>query len=138
MCPRNLAASAPENKDVLNVRAGLECRVDNGLGRNGLPTAAPFVGGKDDVALAVIDAVTKSLGGKASEYDRVDSTDARASEEGSDGLPCHGKVDGDGVALFDTEGFEYIGDAGNFMQQFSIGDLASFAWLVSLVDDRGL
>ena len=103
LCPRNVVSGALENKDVLNVRAALDCRVDNGLGCDGLTTATPFVCGKDDAAFAVVDAVTKSLRGKASEYDRVNGTNACTGEEGSDSLPCHGKIDRDGVALLDTK-----------------------------------
>ena len=43
-----------ENEDVLNVSAALECRVEDSLGGNSFPTAAPFVHGKDDAALAVV------------------------------------------------------------------------------------
>jgi hypothetical protein len=136
--PRNLISRALENKDVLDVRATVERRVDNSLGRNSLPTATPFVGSKDDATLAVIDAVTKSLRREARKHDRVDGTDARTCEEGSDGLPCHGKVDRHSVAFLDTEGFEYIGNAGDFVQQFSKADLTARAWLISFVDDRCL
>ena len=136
--PWNLISCAFENDDVLDGRAALEGRVDDSLGRNGLPTAAPFIGGKDHTTLAVNDTVTKGLRGKASEHHRVDGADARTGEESGDGLPCHGKVDSDGVALLDTNGFEYIGKAADFVQQFSIGDLAASAWLISFVDDRGL
>lgn len=114
--PRNLISCALENKDMLDVGAGLERRVDDGLGGYSLPAAATFVSGKDDAALAVDDAVTKGFRGKPSEHDRVDGTNARTGKEGSDGLPCHGKIDSDSVTFLDTKGFEYVGDAGDFMQ----------------------
>jgi len=101
--PRNLFSGALENKDVLNVGAALERGVDDSLGCDGLPTATPFISSKDDAALAVVDAITKSLRGKASEYDRVNGTNTCTGEEGSDSLPCHGKIDRDGVALLDTK-----------------------------------
>lgn len=101
--PRNLVSGALENKDVLNVGAALDCRVDDGLGCDGLPTATPFVGSKDDATLAVVDAITKSLRRKAGKYDRMNGTNACTGEEGSDSLPCHGKIDRDGIALLDTE-----------------------------------
>lgn len=103
LCPRNVISGALEDKDVFNMGATLDCRVDDGLSCDGLPTATPLVGSKDDATFAVVDAVTKSLRGKAGEYDRVNGTDASTSEEGSDSLPCHGKIDGDGVALLDTK-----------------------------------
>jgi len=123
---------------MLDERARLECRVDYGLGCNGLATATPFVGGEDDAAAAVKDTVTKGLCREASEHGRVDGTDARTCEEGSDGLPCHGKVNGDRIAFLDTIRFQHIGDAGDFMQQFSICDLSAFVRFISLVDDRSL
>jgi hypothetical protein len=136
--PWNLISRALENKHVLDVRAALERRVDDRLGSNSLPTAAPFVGSKDNTALAVIDTVTEGLRRETSEHHRVDGTNARTGEEGGDGLPCHGKVDRDSVAFLDTKRFEYIGNAGDFVQQFSKGDLTARAWLISFVDDRGL
>ena len=136
--PRNLISRAPENKNVLDVRAAVERRVDNSLGRNSLPTATPFVGSKDDATLAVIDAVTKCLRRKAGKHHRVDGADARTCKEGGDGLPCHGKVDRHSVALLDSEGFEHVGNAGDFVQQFSKADVTARAWLISFVDDRSL
>ncbi len=109
--PWNLISRALENKDVLDLRAALERRVDSSLGRNSLPSATPFDGSKDDTTLAAIDTVTKSVCRKAREYHKVNGTDAGTYEEGGDGLPCHGEVDRDSVVLLDTEGFEYIGNA---------------------------
>jgi hypothetical protein len=136
--PRNLTSCAPKDKHVLDLRAALKRQVDNSLGRNSLPTPTPFVGGKDYATVAIVDAVTKGLRRKASEYHRVDGTDARTGEEGGDGLPRHGKVDRDSVAFLDTEGFEHIGNAGDFVQQFSKGDLTTRARLISFVDNRSL
>jgi hypothetical protein len=138
LSPWNLISRAPKNKHVLDLWAALERQVDNRLGRNSLPTATPFVGGEDHTTLAVIDAVTKGLRRKASEHHRVDGANARTGEEGGDGLPCHGKVNRDGVAFLDTKGFEYIGNAADFVQQFSKGDLTAGAGLISFVDNRGL
>jgi hypothetical protein len=136
--PWNLISRAPKNKHVLDLRAALERQVDDSLCRNSLSTPTPFVGGKDYATLAIVDAVTKGLRRKASEYHRVDGTNARTSEEGGDGLPGHRKVDRDSVAFLDTEGLEYIGNAGDFVQQFSKGDLTARARLISFVDNRRL
>lgn len=136
--PRDLISRAFENKDVFDVRAAFDRRVNNGLGRNCLSTTTSFVCSKDDAALAVIDTVTKSLCRKARKHHRVDSTDARTCEEGNDGLPCHRKVDGHSVAFLDTEGFESIGEAGHFVQQFNKANITARAWFISFVDDRCL
>ena len=77
--PRNIVSSAPENNDVLDMRALLESRIDDGLGRDRLPATAPFVRSEDHAALAVIDTVAKSLRRETGKDDRVDSTDAGTS-----------------------------------------------------------
>jgi hypothetical protein len=136
--PWDLIPCALEDKDVLDVGAGFECRVDDGLRGNALPTATAFVSGKDDAALTVKDAVAKSFCGKASKHDRVDGTDASAGEEGSDGLPCHRKIDGDSIAFPDTEGLEHIGNAGDFVEQLRVGDVSVFIWFIGFVDDGSL
>jgi hypothetical protein len=136
--PRNLISGALQDKDVLDVGAGLDCRVNDSLGGNGLPTATTFVSGKDDAALAINDTVTKRLRGKTSEHDRVNGANACTGEEGSNSLPCHGKIDRDSVAFPDTKGLEHIGDAGDFMQQLSVSDVPAFSWFISFVDNGSL
>jgi hypothetical protein len=53
-------------------------------------------------------------------------------------LPGHWKVDGNGVAFFDTEGSEYIGHPADFTEKLSITDETSFVGLVCLPDDSSL
>lgn len=77
--PRNFVPSAPENDDVLNMGALLESRIDDGLGRDRLSTAAPFVGSEDHAALAIVNTVAKSLRRETGKDDGVDSTDAGTS-----------------------------------------------------------
>jgi hypothetical protein len=101
---------------VLDGWTTFKCSVDDSLGWNSLPATATFVRCKDDATLAVVDTVAKSLGGEASEHDRVDGTNPRTSKDGSDGLPCHGKVDRDCVTLPDTEGLEHVGNAANLIE----------------------
>jgi hypothetical protein len=114
--PRNLISSTPENEDVLDLRTAFECSVNDSLGCNSLPATASFISCKNDAALAVVDTITKSLCGEASEHNRVDGTDPCTSEEGSDSLPCHRKIDRDCVTLLHTEGLEYVGDARDLIE----------------------
>ena len=58
------------------MRALLERRIDDGLGRNRLSTTTPFVSSEDDAALAVNNTVAKSIRRETGENDRVDSADA--------------------------------------------------------------
>ena len=68
----------------------------------------------------------------------MNSTDPGAGEEGGDSLPCHGKVDGDGVALLHTVGCEDIGDAASLAEQLAIADLSALAGLIRLIDNGSL
>lgn len=68
----------------------------------------------------------------------MDGTDTSTGEEGSDGLPGHRQVYGDGIAFLDAERFEDIGDAANLAEEFSVCDLAALTGLISFVDDGSL
>lgn len=127
-----------EHEDVLDDRAVLDGVVRELLDRDALAAAAALVGGDDDAGLAVVDTVAEGLGREAGEDDGVDGADAGAGEEGGDGLPGHGQVDRDGVALLDTPGLEHVCDAADFAEELAVADLGAFTGLISLVDDRGL
>ena len=133
--PVDRVAGALEDEDVLDNRAVLERGVRELLDRNGLATAAALVGGDDGAGLAVVDAVTKGLGGEAGENDGVDGAEAGAGEEGGDCLPGHGHVDGDSVTLLDAPLLENVRDAAGLAKELAIADLAALAGLISLVDD---
>lgn len=100
--PRNLGASPLVDQYLLDERAVLESGINDCLGCDGLASTAAFITGDDDSALAVVDTVAERFSGEAGEDDGVDSTDTSASEESGGSLPCHGEVDGDGVALLDA------------------------------------
>ena len=123
---------------MLDVRAVLEGVVCQLLDSNRLSTAATFIRGDDNPRLAVINAVAERLRREAGEDDRVDGTNASACEEGSDGLPGHGHVDRDGVALLHAVGLEDVGEAAHFAEELAERDLAALAGLVCLVDDGRL
>lgn len=136
--PRNLRASPLVDQYLLDERAVLESGIDDGLGCDGLASTATFVAGDDDSALAVVDTVPESFSGEAGEDDGVDSTDTSASEESGGGLPCHGEVDGDGIALLDTEIFEDIGDLADLLKEFRVGDFTTLARFIGFPDNRRL
>lgn len=85
-----------------------------------------------------MNAIAQRFGREAGKYNRVDSADTRAGEKDCDGLPRHRKVNGDGIAFLETEGFENIGDAADFAEKLGVSDFPSFSGLISLVDDGGL
>lgn len=138
LCPLDLVSCPLQHKDLLNQRALREGSVHDSLGCDALPSSPSLVASDENTGFAVLYTVTKRLGGETGEDDRVDGTDTCTCKEGGDGVPGHGKIDRDGIALFDAVFLQDIGDAANFTQELSVGDESPFAWLVGLVDDSGL
>lgn len=68
----------------------------------------------------------------------MNSTDTSAGKESCNSMPSHWHVDGDGVALLNSHTLEDVGNAADFAEELSIGDFATFTWLIALVDDCGL
>ena len=68
----------------------------------------------------------------------MDGTDTRAGEEGGDGLPCHGQIHRDGVALLDAIRLEDVRDAGDLTQELAVADILVLAGLICLVNDSSL
>lgn len=123
---------------MFDARCALERRVDDCLGGNGFASTAALVGGNDHAGLAIDDAVTERLGAKAGKDDAVDGADTGASEKGGGGIPCHGQIDADGVALADAKLLEHIGDFAGLAEELGVCDGHSLTGFVGLVDDRGL
>ena len=136
--PGNGVSGPPLDKNVLDLGATFESGIDDGLGSNGLSTSSALVGGDQNAGLAILDAVTKRLGGETGEDDGVDGTDTSASQESGNSVPGHRHVDGDGVTLLDSHRLEDVGYTANFAEKLSIGDFAAFARLIGFVDDCGL
>ena len=136
--PRDFTSRPLQDKDVL-YNVGLSQRgISNRLGGDRLSTPSSLIRGDQNPGLAIVNSITEGFRRETSEDDRVYGTDTCAGEESSHGLPVHGKIDADGVTLLDTEGFENVGDSAYFAQEFGIGDVAAFAWLVGFVDNGSL
>ena len=89
--------------------------------------------------LAIVDAAGERIRREATEHDRMDGADARASEHGVSGFRNHGQVDGDAVAALDAVRLEHVGEAADLSVQLAIGDVARFLrWIVRLPDDGDL
>lgn len=123
---------------MLNKRTRLEGSIDDSFRSNSLSSSLAFVRGNHDAAAAVDDTVTERFGGESGEYDRVNGSDTRAGEESRDGLPGHGKVYRDSIALLHTERLQDIRYAADFVQEFAIADLAALTGLVSFINNSSL
>jgi hypothetical protein len=88
--PGDVGAGALVDEHVADVGALLEGVVDNLLCADELAAALALVGGDDDLAAGVDDAVAQRVGREAGKDDRVDGSDARAGQEGDEGLGDHG------------------------------------------------
>jgi len=123
---------------VLDERALGESSIDDSFVGDRSSTTPTLIGCDDDAGLAILDAIAEGRSREASENNRVDCANTSTSEECHDGLPGHGKVYRNGIALFHAELLEDIGYAGNLAKEFTVGYFAPLAWLVCFVDDRSL
>ncbi|MNS73215.1 hypothetical protein D3C72_1066480 [compost metagenome] len=99
----------------------LQRRIDVGLQRN-LPAATQaFVGGDDQLALAIADTVGDRVRREATEHHRVDRTDARAGQHGHGSVDDHRQVDGDPVALLDAQVAQRVAETAGALVQLAIG-----------------
>ena len=138
LCPGDGVSGPLEDENVLDDGAALEGGIDDGLGGDSLSTSSAFIGGDQNTGPAIQDTVSKRFGGETSEDDRVNGTDAGASEENGNSLPCHGHIDGDRVTFLDSHTLEDVCYAANFAKELSIRDLTTITGFIGLVDDCGL
>ena len=73
--PGNGVAGPLLDKNTLDPGALLEGGIGGGLGNNGLSTSLTLIGCDQNAGLAILDAVTKRLGGETSKVDGEDGTD---------------------------------------------------------------
>lgn len=134
----HIASSALENQDVLDTWCALECSIDDRLGGDGLATTTALIGGDNHTGRAVNNTVAKGLGTESSKDNTVDGADTSASKEGRGGVPCHGQVDTDGLALGNAEILENVGDPAGLAEKLGIGDGRTLTGLIGFVYDGGL
>ena len=109
-----------------------------GLERDGLGAAVDAVGGDQDLAGGVDDAVGQRVGAEAAEDDRVDRADAGAGQHGDGQFLDHRHVDRDAVALLDAAALEHVGELADLLVELAVGELCVLAGLVAFPDDRDL
>ena len=105
-----------------------------------LPAAAQsFIGGDDELRLAIGDAAGKRVWREAAEHHGVNGADPRAGEHGVGRLRDHGQIDGDAVAAADAHGEQHIGEHIHLAVKLAIGDVArGLGRIVRLPDDGDL
>ena len=99
--------------------------VDVGLERDGTAAAVAAVGGDDEAALGVLQAVGDRLAGEPAEDDRVGRADAGAGQHGHGRLGHVGQVDRHAVAPPHAQCLEAVGQPAHVGQQLAVGDLAN-------------
>src|SRR4029077_16918458 len=131
-------AGALDHDDMVHATRFGDRRVGIGLQRHLAAATQPFVGGDDDVRLAILDAAGKRIRREAAEHHRVDRTDARAGEHRVGGLGDHRHVDGDAITFRDVAVAQDVGEAAHLVVQLLVGDALVFLRVVAFPDDRGL
>ena len=132
------AAGALHHDHVIDAADLGDRGVGVGLERDLAAAAHAFVGGDDDVRLAVLDAVGERVRREAAEHHRMHRADARAGEHRVGRLRDHRHVDGDAVALLDVAVAQDVGHPAHLVVQLLVGDLLVVLGIVALPDDRGL
>ena len=131
-------AGAPDHDDVFDAADLGDRRVGVGLERHLAAAAQAFVGGDDDVGLAILDAAGERVRREAAEHHGMHRADARAGEHGVGRLRDHRHIDGDAVAFLDVAVAQHIGEAADLIVQFLVGDFLGFLGVVAFPDDGGL
>jgi len=114
--PRNFRPSSTEHEDVPDAGAFLHRVVDDFLGADGFPTTTTLIRGQDDTGVGVIDSIAQGFRGETGKDDGMESAETNDCEEGDDCLGNHRHVNSDGIALFDAQFFEDIGQFTDFSE----------------------
>ncbi len=112
--------------DAADAGTALDGLVDDLLELDGLAAAVADVLREDDAAVGVVDAVGDGVGREAAEDDRVHRADACAGEHRDGELRAHAHVNGDAVALLDSERLEDVGELLYLFEELGVGELADF------------
>lgn len=110
----DLITSSFENKYMFYIWAVFESGIHDRLGGDRFPTSATFVCGQNNARLTIKNAIAERFRAKPSKNNRVYSSNTSAGEESGNGLPCHGQVNRNCIALFDAKPFEDIRNRAHF------------------------
>src|SRR6202011_5502335 len=93
-------------------------------------------GRQDDPRLGVVDASRELVRSKPAEDDRMDRTDARASEHRHRRLGDHRHIDQHPIPLADPETDQNAGEVSDRVAQLAVGELLDFAGYRAVPDQR--
>ena len=116
-------AGALDDDDMIDAAGLGDRRIGIGFQRHLAAAAQAFVGGDDDVRLAILDAAGKRIRREAAEHHGMDGADAGAGQHGVGRFRNHRQIDGDAVALLDVAVAQDIGEAADLVVQLLIGDV---------------
>ena len=109
--------------------------VGNFLEGNGFATPHGNIGGDEEFAGGIVDAVGQGIGAESAKHHRMDRADPGAGQHGDGGLGDHGHVNGHAIAFLDAEGFQDVGAFADVGVKFAVSDLFDFIFGVALPDD---
>ncbi len=135
---RHAAPRHLHDDHMLHGRAVLERLVRVGLQRHLAPAPAPLVGGDQDSAAAVLDAVRQAVRGEAAEHHRMDRAEPGAGQHRHRRLHHHRHIDRHPVPALHAEAAQRVGQAAHLLVQLAVRDPALLVRVVAFPDDRHL
>ena len=112
--------------------------VGNLLEGDGLACAKGNVGGDEQLAVGIVDAVLDGVCAEAAEDHRVNRADAGAAEHDDGQLEDHRHVDADTVSLAHAQALEHVGKLADLAVQFAVGQAGGLVLRLALPEQRGL
>src|SRR5215510_219863 len=133
-----LIAGAAHDQDLFVTLALLQGLVGILLEGDDAAAAHAFIRRNNEFGVGVDDPTGQAVRREAAKHHRMHGADAAASQHGIGRLGDHRQVDGDPVALFDTVGFEHVGEFRDALVQLAVGDFFVVGGVIALPDNRHL
>ena len=132
-CPRAL-----RNQHMFYAVAFFQSRIHNRLGRDSAATTTTLVRCHDNARAAVLNTVTERFRAETSKHNRVDSTDATASQHTDHRIRNHGHIYNDNITLFYAHRLKNACHLANAFKKFTETNLDIIARLIRLPNDSSV
>ena len=126
---RNLVAGPLEDDAVFEARRLHHRRIAIVFERNLLATPVAAVGGDQQGAVRIVNAIPDRVGREAAEDDGMGHADARAGEHGDGEFRDHRHVNRRSLAALDAELTQPVRESANLGEEFAVGNRAAVAEL---------